>query len=247
MHILDGMLPTPLWAGGLVTGAALTAATLPALGRASPPRVAMATSAFFVASALAIPVPGTEVHASLLGLAGIVLGRAALPAVLVGLTLQKVLLGAGGWATLGVNLTTMGLGALVAAGVYRAGRRWPVRAAAAAGALGTLVALVLYGAVLLAAGNELERVAWVAIALHAPVVLLEAALTAAAVRFLLRVQPDLVGGAPGLGLADSTARGLAGSTARDGDAEGARDGDAEGARDGDAAGARDGRAGEATS
>jgi cobalt/nickel transport system permease protein len=194
VHVLDGYVPTWVVAGGFAGAAALTAATLPALARASAPRVAMLTSAFFVSSlALKVPVGPTSVHLSLLGLVGVILGRAAFPAILVGLALQLLLFQHGGVTTLGVNACVMGLGALSAAACYQLPRprRAGVRAGLAA-AVGTCVALSLYGGVLLTAGRALESVAWATLGFHAPVIVLEALVTASAVSFLDRVQPGLV-------------------------------------------------------
>ncbi len=194
MHITDGTpLPGVVFAGSAGLAALLTAATLPRLAVTSPPRVAAATSVFFVASQLAFPVPPTSVHLSFLGLTGVLLGRAAFPAVLVGLTLQRALLGHGGWTTLPVNACTMGTGALVAALVYRA--PWPARPAPRAGLAafaGAVVALALYGLALLSAGDALRQVAWACLVAHAPVVVVETALTASAVAYLARVQPSLL-------------------------------------------------------
>lgn len=198
MHVLDGYVPTPVWIGGYVGAGLLTAATLPALKRTSAPRVAMLTSAFFVSSLVfKFPVPPSSVHLSLLGLLGVVLGPAAFPAVVVGLWLQLLLFQHGGFTTLGINACVMGLGALLAAGVYRVGepRRLGLRAGLAA-ALGTLLALLLYGGVLLTAGEAVEAVAYAALVLHAPVIALEAVVTAGAVTFLASVEPRLVRPAP---------------------------------------------------
>jgi len=199
VHITDGTpIPPALLVGAGCAAAALTAWTLPALGRASPARVAGATSVFFVASQLAFPIGFTSVHLSFLGLTGVLLGRAAWPAVLVGLFLQRALLGHGGWTTLPLNCCTMGLGALVAALVFHVRRPdvrgAPLRAGLAAFA-GGAVALGLYGAALLSAGDALEQVAWVCLVLHAPVVIVELLVTAQAVAYLARVQPELL--APG--------------------------------------------------
>jgi cobalt/nickel transport system permease protein len=201
MHLLDGT-PIPgallVAAGVLATGG--TAWTLPALGRASPARVAAATSVFFVASRLAFPIGPTSVHLSFLGLTGVLLGRAAWPAVLVGLFLQLALLGFGGWTTLALNACTMGGGALVAALVFHARRRPGVGSAALRAGLaafaGSLVALLLYGAALLSAGDALRQVAWVCLVAHAPVVAIETVLTAQAAAYLERVQPALVAPPP---------------------------------------------------
>lgn len=195
MHIADGVLPTPVWVGGWVATGLLGLATLPALSRASPPRVAMITSAFFVASLLAFPLAGTSVHLVLVGLAGVVLGRAAFPSVLVALGLQLLMFRFGGAITLGVNALNMGLGALVAGAVFHGVAR-PRRAwlrGGLAGFLGTLTALGCYGAALLSAGEGLRAVAWASIGLHLPVLAVETVVTAQAVAFLERVRPELLG------------------------------------------------------
>ncbi len=182
-------------------------ATLPRLATASPPRVAMATSAFFAATFIGIPFAGTHVHLVAVGLSGVLLGAAAFPSVVVGLVLQRLLLQYGGLATLGVNATTLGVGALVAAAVFHLGRRpepplddrarrrlaWR---AGFAGGLGTLVSLVLYGGALLTAEAALAKVAWVCLVAHAPVLVVEALMTGLVVGFLARVQPDLLGLSP---------------------------------------------------
>lgn len=204
MHLLDGTpLPGALLVGAGVAAAACTAWTLPALGRASPARVAAATSVFFVASRLAFPIGPTSVHLSFLGLTGVLLGRAAWPAVLVGLFLQLALLGHGGWTTLALNACTMGSGALVAALVFHRRRSSPARGAGQAALraglaalLGSLTALLLYGAALLSAGDALRQVAWVCLVAHAPVVLIETLLTAQAAAYLERVQPALLAPSP---------------------------------------------------
>jgi len=206
--VLDGYVPTWVVATGFAGAGVLTAATLPALARASAPRVAMLTSAFFVSSlALKLPVGPTSVHLSLLGLVGVVLGRAAFPAILVGLVLQLLLFQHGGVTTLGVNACVMGLGALSAAACYQLPRpRRPGLRAGLAAAVGTCVALALYGCVLLTAGRALEAVAWATLGFHAPVIVLEALVTASAVSFLDRVQPELVRG-PAQQLAPVSAEG----------------------------------------
>lgn len=192
MHISEGVCPPPVLIGGFVAAGALTALTLPALARASAPRVSVFTGAFFAASLLQFKFGPGSVHLSLLGLTGIVLGRAALPAILVGVSLQLFLFAQGGVTTLGLNVTTMGLGALVSAGVWRLGSTPSALRGALAAALGTATALTLYALALLSAGEALRAVATASFALHAPVLLIEVGLTVVAVRFLARVQPALL-------------------------------------------------------
>ena len=97
------------------------------------PRIALMTAAFFVASLIHVPVGPTSVHLLLNGLLGVIVGRRAPLAVLLGLTLQAVLLGHGGFTTIGVNTCVMALPALGAAwlfGTLRAGTLTPGSGAA---------------------------------------------------------------------------------------------------------------------
>lgn len=195
MHVSDGILPTAVWAGGWAGAGVLTLASLPALVRASPPRVAMMTSAFFVASLLSFPVGPTSVHLLLVGLTGVVLGRAAFASVLVGVALQLLMFRFGGVTTLGINALDMGLGALAAGAVFH-GLPRPRRAwlrGALAGFAGTLVALGCFALVMLSAGEGLRAVAWASVGFHLPVLVLETLVTAQAVAFLERVRPQLLG------------------------------------------------------
>lgn len=211
MHIDDGVLPPAVQLAGAAAATALAAWTVPRLAKDSPPRIAMVTAALFAATLVGLPVPGggTRVHLVGIGLAGVVLGRGAFASVLVALVLQRLLLQVGGVTTLGVNATTLGVGALVTALVFhlpprRAGpldeparRRLAARAGLAA-AVGTAAGLVLYAGALLSAEAALRTVAWICIVAHGPVLIVEAVMTALVVGFLARVQPELVGvsGAP---------------------------------------------------
>src|SRR6185437_8393536 len=67
----------------------------------------------------------TRVHLLLNGLVGVVLGRRAPLAILMGLTLQAVLLGHGGFTTIGINACVMTLPALLAAAMFAGLRRLP--------------------------------------------------------------------------------------------------------------------------
>ena len=198
MHIADGILPVEVVAGGAVASVALLALTVPRLSDAQAPKTAVMTAALFVGSLLAIPIPPTSVHLTLIGLAGALLGWSAFPAVAIAVALQTALLHHGGITTLGVNVATMGTGALVAGGVFRLrgagvhpGRdaRW----AAFAALCGISVSLALYAGALLSAGEALRGVAYVAFGAHAPVVFLEAMVAGSAVAFVAKVRPRILG------------------------------------------------------
>src|SRR5206468_1900347 len=95
------------------------------------------TAAFFVSSAIHVPLGVTSVHLLLSGLFGALLGWRATVAIFLGLVLQMSFLGHGGWSTMGVNTLVMALPALAMGGLFRAALRLPqLRTPAAISVLG---------------------------------------------------------------------------------------------------------------
>src|SRR5262245_32010012 len=99
VHIADGLLSPPWLVGGFVLAGLLTLAGLLRVRDEEVPRIALLTAAFFVASLIHVRVGLTSIHLLLNGLVGVLLGRRAAVAVVVGLALQAVLIGHGGIST----------------------------------------------------------------------------------------------------------------------------------------------------
>lgn len=114
VHIPDYVLAWPWWSAGFVGAAALALLGLWRIRDEEIPQVALLTSAFFVASLIHVKVGPTSVHLLLTGLMGVVLGRRAGLAILVGLFLQAALMQHGGYTTVGINACIMGVPALLA-------------------------------------------------------------------------------------------------------------------------------------
>ncbi|MDS4073704.1 MAG: energy-coupling factor ABC transporter permease, partial [Defluviicoccus sp.] len=95
-HIPDGVLSAPVLIGAAAATAVGVAIALKRLDSERIPQTAVLTAVFFVASLVHIPIGPTSVHPLLSGLMGLVLGWAAVPAVLVGLVLQAAFFGFGG-------------------------------------------------------------------------------------------------------------------------------------------------------
>ncbi len=190
MHIADGILPLPaaLAADVLaVGGACLLSRKIEAT---EIPKTGLLAAALFLASLLHFPFAGTSIHLGLFGLAGIILGRRAFPAVFVALLLQALLFQHGGLLSLGVNALNMGLGALAGWAVWRVpGGPEPLRAFAA-GFAGIIVPASMMSLEFLLAGYG-GRILFL-IAVYAAVAALEGALTVSAVAFLGKVEPGLV-------------------------------------------------------
>lgn len=196
MHIVDGALSTPV----LVAGAAAAIAGIGIGLRQMPmekiPAAGVLSAAFFVASLVHVPIGPSSVHLILNGLAGLVLGWAAFPALFVALLLQAVFFGFGGLTVLGVNTLDIALPAVAVSYVCR----WGItgsspRGAAMWGALGGALAIALttvcVGVALAFSGAEFIPAAKLVFIAHIPVMVIEAVITGAAVYLVRRVKPEL--------------------------------------------------------
>src|SRR5947209_14416112 len=113
VHISDGLL-LPSWLiGGGVLAALLALLGAFRLREEDVPQTALLAAAFFVASQVHVRIGPSSAHLLLNGLVGVVLGRRAVLAILIGLALQAILFGHGGFTTLGVNTCVMALPALI--------------------------------------------------------------------------------------------------------------------------------------
>ena len=199
MHISEGVLAAPL----LITGAAGAAAGcgigLRTMDFEKTPKVAVMSSVFFVASLIHIPLGPTSAHLMLNGLAGVILGWASFPALLVALLLQVILFQFGGITTLGVNTLVMALPALICyylfAGTIRGKNNTSALIAAfLTGVVAMLLSGVLVAFCLIFTGTQFFNAARMFVLAHAPIMILEGVLTALVVGFLRKVRPVLLGG-----------------------------------------------------
>jgi len=197
MHISDGVLPTMVTLGGLAASGGLLALSLRRLNQKDLPKVAVVTSAFFVASLVHLPFGPTSVHLMLPGLAGALLGPAAFLSITLGLFLQSMLFQFGGLTALGANALMMGLPALACGSLFQrlrgTTRKSHLLAGAVSGGLGILLAGLGLALLLASGGEDFLGVAKLALAAHVPAMLIEAAVTAATVGFLFRVKPEMLG------------------------------------------------------
>lgn len=198
MHIPEGVIQS---APVLVTGAALsaggTAAGLWRLDHERVPRVGLAAAVFFVASLIHVPVGPSSVHLMMSGLAGLLLGAAAFPAILVGLMLQAVLFQYGGLTVLGVNAWNAGAPAVFCGLILRPLIRRGVLGAGFAGFLAGSLSVLLAGlftaGALIWAGEEFLASAVAIVGLHLPVAAVEGTVCAFAGAYVARVKPEMLG------------------------------------------------------
>lgn len=120
VHLSDGLLEPTWLAAGFALAAVLAFVGAYRIREEDIPQTAVLAAAFFVASTIHVPVGPTSAHLLLNGLLGIMLGRRAALAILVGLSLQALLFGHGGYSTLGVNTCVMALPAFAVGAVFYA-------------------------------------------------------------------------------------------------------------------------------
>lgn len=197
MHISDGVLPTSVAIGGFVVSVAIVAWTARKVDPEDLPKLAVVTSAFFVASLIHVPIGPTSVHLLIPGLVGILLGGGAFISIGLGIILQSLLFQFGGITAIGANACMMGIPALISGWLFRATKGQSllrhVIAGALSGAMGVLLATLFLALLLVSGGEDFLGVAQIAIYAHLPVFFIEGFVSAFVVSFLFKVKPDMLG------------------------------------------------------
>lgn len=198
-HIPDGVLSAPVLIGGGIASAALLGVAFRRLDYDRIPQTAVLAAVFFVASLVHVPVGPTSVHPLLGGLMGLVLGWAAVPAILVALMLQAVFFGFGGLTVLGVNVFNMAAPALLVALALRPALRRTTRPRSLfiigtiAGAGAVALTAICVCATLALSGSEYVPALGIVAATYGPLAIVEGAVTGAAVVLVRQVKPELLG------------------------------------------------------
>jgi cobalt/nickel transport system permease protein len=114
VHLSDGVLYWPWYYSGIAVAIVLIVVSSRNVQDYEIPRIGILTAAFFIASSIRVPVGPASVHLLLNGLVGVLLGFRAVLAIAVGLLLQAILLGHGGFTALGINTLIIACPALLA-------------------------------------------------------------------------------------------------------------------------------------
>ncbi|MFQ6066397.1 MAG: cobalt transporter CbiM [bacterium] len=199
MHISDGVLSAPVWMAGYAAAAGIIAASIKKIRVDDMPKVAVMTSAFFVASLIHVPLGPTSVHLILNGLVGIILGPAAFVSIFVGLVLQAFLFQHGGITTIGINAIIMGTPALVAYKLFDLRNKFNFKKnefifGALAGGSGVFLGTIILALALITTGSEFVGVARYAALAHIPVMIIEGIVTGFIASFLMKVKPEILKG-----------------------------------------------------
>ncbi len=198
MHIADGIVSGPVLAAGFGITAVLAAATMRNVDLEEIPKISVVTAVFFVANFIHIPLVVASIHLILNGLAGVILGKRAFMAIMLGVVLQSFF-GFGGVSVIGVNSVMLGGGALIAYGIWQC--RYLVSIpnrevifGALAGAFGIFFSGCILALALVTTGDAFLATAKLVLGYHVVLMILEGAVTGACVGFLMKTKPDLLSG-----------------------------------------------------
>jgi cobalt/nickel transport system permease protein len=197
MHISDGVLSAPVWVAGYAAAASIIVASIKKIKVDNMPRVAVMTSAFFVASLIHVPLGLTSVHLILNGLVGIILGPAAFVSIFLGLVLQAFLFQHGGISTIGINAVMMGTPAFLAYKLFNLRNKFNFKRGefifgALAGGSGVFLGTLILALFLVTTGSEFVGVAKYAALAHIPIIAIEVIITGFIVSYLCKVKPEIL-------------------------------------------------------
>lgn len=198
MHIADGIVSGPVIAAGFGIAAILAAATSRNVELDEIPKISVVTAVFFVANFIHIPLVVASIHLILTGLVGVILGKRAFMAIMLGVVLQSFF-GFGGVTVIGVNSVMLGGGALLAYGVwqlrnYVSFANKEVIFGALAGGMGIFFSGCILALALVTTGEAFFITAQAILGYHVVLMVLEGIVTGACVGFLLRAKPELLSG-----------------------------------------------------
>nr|WP_319389541.1 cobalt transporter CbiM [uncultured Cohaesibacter sp.] len=198
MHIVDGALSSEV----VIAGAALSACGLVMglrkLEMERIPAAGVLSATFFVASLIHVPLGFSSVHLILNGLAGIILGWAAFPALFVGLLLQAVFFAFGGISVLGVNTFNIAAPAVLVGLMVRpfitkaSSARSAALAGGVAGAMAIALTTLCVALSLALSGYNFVAQAKLVFLAHIPIMIIEGLLSAAAIYLVFKVKPELL-------------------------------------------------------
>lgn len=190
MHISDGIIDTNICIVANAVSLALVYLSGKKASVAEIPRMGMMGAALFVVALVHFPLAGTSIHLGLYGIAGVILGKRAFPAIFAALLFQSLIFQHGGLLTLGVNSLNMGAGAIVAWMIWQIKRLNEGLRALVAGFTGVLIPVLLMSVEFKLSGYG--RGIFYLFSFYMLAALIEAAITFGAVRFIRKVKPEIL-------------------------------------------------------
>jgi cobalt/nickel transport system permease protein len=197
MHISEGVLSAPVLLASAVLSLVGLTLGLKKIKNEDIPKVAVLSSAFFVASLIHIPIGPTSAHLVLNGLVGMLLGWSAFPSIFVALVLQAILFQFGGLTTLGVNTFSMAMPGVLSYYIFRKmihkGKNAAFIGGFLGGALAILLGTIFISVSLIETEKSFTGVAATLLTMHLPIAFIEGIITGFVVIYLKKVKPEALG------------------------------------------------------
>ena len=196
MHISEGVLSGQVLSAGAAMAVAGTAIGLKKIDYDQIVHVAILASAFFVASLIHVNIGPSSVHLILNGIVGLLLGFAAIPAILTALFLQSIFFQYGGLTALGVNVVVMAFPAVLVHYLFLPllgkSQTLDFTAGFLAGMFSILFSSLLLGLALWFTDKNFLETSIIIMTAHIPVMIIEGIVTGFCVTFLLKVYPEII-------------------------------------------------------
>jgi cobalt/nickel transport system permease protein len=193
MHISEGVLSPVVIASGWALAIGGLAVGLKKTPVEKLPQTAIVSGILFLASLVHVPVGPSNIHLTLLGLAGILLKWSAVPALFIALFLQGLLFQFGGLLSLGVNTVSMGTAAIAGSFIfYIFPKKIKFIGAFLSGFIAVIVGTVIVVSALYFSDNDLKATAALLFAANVPLAVVEGVISVFVVGFLLKIKPDVL-------------------------------------------------------
>ncbi len=197
MHISEGVLSAPVLMTGAFFSLGGTVIGLKKMENKDIPKVAVLSSAFFVASLVHVPIGPSSVHLVLNGLVGILLGWMVFPSIVVALLLQALLFQFGGLTTLGINTFNMAFSALIVYYFFKSFVRSKNNlivtvAGFLVGFFGVGIGAFLLSLSLIGTEKSFVNMSKVVFVGHIPLMVVEGIVTSFCILFFKRVKPEIL-------------------------------------------------------
>ncbi len=195
MHISEGVLSGPVLISGGIIAATGTYIGLKNIDLEHIANVGILSATFFVASLIHINIGPSSVHLILNGIIGLLLGWAAIPAILVALILQTVFFQFGGITVLGINTIIMAAPAIIGYYLFSpfvfSSRTVTTATAFVCGALAVFLSALLMAMSLMFTEENFLEVSALVVTSHLPVMVVEGIITVFCISFLKKVRPEI--------------------------------------------------------
>jgi cobalt/nickel transport system permease protein len=197
LHLNDGILPAPIVIVTDVAALGLFVYSMRDIEQARIPRLALLSSAFFVASlVINVPLLGASVHPTLGGVIGALAGKNVFAVISPAVVMQAVMFGHGGITAAGANVISMALPPFLLTPLFRRSinstdRRRSALSASALGAGCAFLSAALSAGIAAIGDSSLllfSAVWWTA---YLPVIVIESIITAPVLLAVRKARPEL--------------------------------------------------------